>query len=241
MKAIESGRLRHDCLYCGHLQLISLHTVYCDILGPVTKVNKRLSFPYSLRKHPFNSNLTSSRIHHGNGNQARGVRHVPLLPPANVQVTIACNTVTRKSGPTKRHQHGLGLTQSEHARAISLNQRHGRIRQLESLFPSRPFPFLLPSVYVDLCFWQLNTETLNKRSFRFDPKCPSFGHASNPNIVNILSTGNWSHFDSSAPSHAKFAGYPSVYRQFAIDQTAVGWGHFLRGHVISSWEPIQVD
>jgi hypothetical protein len=36
--------LRHLCLYCGHLQLLPLHKMYCNNLGLVTKVNKLLSF-----------------------------------------------------------------------------------------------------------------------------------------------------------------------------------------------------
>jgi hypothetical protein len=36
--------LRHLRLYCGHLQLLPLHKMYCDNLGLVTKVNKLLSF-----------------------------------------------------------------------------------------------------------------------------------------------------------------------------------------------------
>ncbi len=38
--------------------------------------------------------------------------HVPLLPPAKVQLTIGSTTVTRKLGPTIRRQHGLGLLKS---------------------------------------------------------------------------------------------------------------------------------
>ena len=39
--------------------------------------------------------------------------HVPLLPPAKVQLTIDGTTVTRKRGPTIcRQQHGLGLLKS---------------------------------------------------------------------------------------------------------------------------------
>jgi hypothetical protein len=32
-----------------------------------------------------------------------------------------------------------------------------------------------------------------------------------------------------------------VYRQLAIAQTTVGWGHLIRGRLLSSWETIQQD
>jgi hypothetical protein len=38
--------------------------------------------------------------------------HVPLLPPAKVQLTIGSTTITRKLGPTIRPQHRLGLLKS---------------------------------------------------------------------------------------------------------------------------------
>jgi hypothetical protein len=36
--------IQHMCSYCGHLNLIPLHSMYCDNLGLVTKTNKLLSF-----------------------------------------------------------------------------------------------------------------------------------------------------------------------------------------------------
>jgi hypothetical protein len=34
--------------------------------------------------------------------------------------------------------------------------------------------------------------------------------------------------------HAEFEAYPPAYRQLIIDQTTVGWGHLIRGRIISN-------
>jgi hypothetical protein len=47
--------LRHLCLYCGHLQLLPLHKMYCDNLGLVTKVNELLSFRLAPRQAALHS------------------------------------------------------------------------------------------------------------------------------------------------------------------------------------------
>jgi transposase len=62
-----------------------------------------------------------------------------------------------------------------------------------------------------------------------------------PKLVHILLAGIRSYFDSCSPPHSKFTDYPPVYRQLAINQTTIGWGHLIRGRIISSWETIQQD
>jgi hypothetical protein len=62
-----------------------------------------------------------------------------------------------------------------------------------------------------------------------------------PKLVHILLAGIQLYFDSCSPPHSEFADYPQVYRQLAIAQTTGGWGHLIRGRIISSWETIQQD
>jgi hypothetical protein len=91
--------------------------------------------------------------------------HVPLLPPAAVQITIGGTTVTRKLGPTIRRQHGLRLLKTYmHERfrwtngmVVSVNW-DAFSRAFRSRYQFRVFTF-------KLCFWKLPTgKTLHKRS-----------------------------------------------------------------------------
>jgi hypothetical protein len=57
--------LRHLCLYCGHLQPIWLHKMYCDNLSLVTKVNKLLSFRLASMQAALHSEFdVLATIHH---------------------------------------------------------------------------------------------------------------------------------------------------------------------------------
>jgi hypothetical protein len=63
-----------------------------------------------------------------------------------------------------------------------------------------------------------------------------------PKLVHILLAGIPLYFDSCRPPHSESAeDYPQVYRQLTIAQTTVGWGHLIRGRIISSWETMQQD
>jgi hypothetical protein len=108
--------------------------------------------------------------------------HVPLLPPAIVQLTIGGTTITRKLGPTIRRQHGLGLLKAyTHERfrwtndmVVSMNWE-AFSQAFRSRYRFRTFTF-------KLCFWQLPTgKTLHTPSPRFDLKCPACSHASECN------------------------------------------------------------
>jgi hypothetical protein len=135
--------LRHLCLYCGHLQLLPLHKMYCNNLGLVAKVNKLLSFGSATTQAALHSEFDmlatihdllrdvsiSPTVSHVKGHQddhkpyedpslpaqlncdadvlatnelqnyPTTCIHVPLLPPATVQITIGGTTITRKLGP----------------------------------------------------------------------------------------------------------------------------------------------
>jgi hypothetical protein len=104
--------------------------------------------------------------------------HVPLLPPASVQLTIGGTTITRKLGPTIQCQHGLGLlkaymqkrSQRTNDMVVSVNWE-AFSRAFRSRYRFRVFTF-------KLCFWQLPTgKTLHKRTPCFDPQCPACLHA----------------------------------------------------------------
>jgi hypothetical protein len=62
-----------------------------------------------------------------------------------------------------------------------------------------------------------------------------------PKLVHILLAGIRLYFNFCSPPQSEFANYPPVYRQLAINQTTIGWGHLIRGRIISSWETIQQD
>jgi hypothetical protein len=103
--------------------------------------------------------------------------HVPLLPSAQVQLSIAGRTITRKLAPSIRRQYGLRLLKSYMPGRFHWN--NATIESVDweafscafrSAHKRRIFSF-------KLCFWLLPTgETLQKRSSRFDPHCSACGH-----------------------------------------------------------------
>jgi exonuclease III len=312
--------IQHLCTYCGHLNLIPLHTMYCDNLGLVSKTNKLLSFRLAPTQAALHSeydvlvtihDLLKSLPHlpiinHVKGHQDAKVAyqdlplpaqlncdadvlataelrqfpttctHVPLLPSAKVQLSLGGVTVTRKLSATIRRQHGLGLMKFymndrflwSNSTIESVNwdafSRAFRARQKFRIFTFK------------LCFWHLPTgKIIHRRSPQYDPKCPACGHASecndhlfqcpatsrrrwqssflsstrqraeacntDPKLVHILLAGFRAYFDATLPPASEFLEYPRAFRKLVKAQSAVGWGHLLRGRIVSSWSLLQQD